>query len=144
MTKNYKKFYFNVIDHLKEKYRQKPFPYKDKTMIKKLGLVNKQCKEYNDNWYYQKHHIIEIDVSGATLKNDKERNDNELAIVCNIEEHAFLHYLIVCNQSTKPNHGFLLMMNLEQWDNAVKKLCQEYNVPYDKDWKTKLTCYKAI
>ncbi len=105
-------------------------------------------KKYYENkrnefgqWIYHRHHIDEIIFSGAILKQNKLAYDQGLSIIVSIEEHLFLHYLIVCANTTYPNHGMLLSidLNMALWEDVVQKYCEMYNIEYKTNWKDNLT-----
>lgn len=85
-------------------------------------------------WFWQRHHLDEIHTSGAILMANKEVYDKSLAVLVNWKEHAFLHYLIVCAQTTSPNFGFLMMVNFEIWDKIARDFCNRYNIKYIENW----------
>ncbi|MDC4182175.1 hypothetical protein [Mycoplasma bradburyae] len=123
-----------MLEVFLKKHNQEDFkPYKDLKPILK-SLKNFKPKKYKNSWFYQRHHVDEIYCSGAILKEDQNLYDNGLCLIVNIEEHAFLHYLIVMSQTTIPNYGMLLQISLQQWDSINKKYCEKYNIPYIKNW----------
>ncbi|WP_254427719.1 hypothetical protein [Mycoplasma sp. 1654_15] len=87
-------------------------------------------------WFYHRHHIDEINISGAILKNNKQAYKEGKAILVNYKEHAFLHYLIVCAQTTSPNFGFLSMIDFETWDEIAREFCKQHNIKYIENWRS--------
>ncbi|WP_347952431.1 hypothetical protein [Mesomycoplasma hyopneumoniae] len=104
---------------------------RDYTKNYQILLKNNQNKKI---WFWQRHHIDEIHTSGAILMANQEIYDRGLTVLVNWKEHAFLHYLIVCAQTTSPNFGFLMMVNFNIWDEIVRKFCSFYNIKYIKNW----------
>ncbi|WP_051617743.1 hypothetical protein [Mycoplasmopsis iners] len=137
MNNEYVNYYFKVVEQLLKKYNQIPTAYKD---LKISNIVGKNYK-VNGNWKYHRHHIEEIFLSGAFLQSDKEHYAQGLSLVVSIEEHSFLHYLIVNAGLTEPNDGMLMSISLTQWDTWAKEFCKIYNIPYDPCWTKKLTHY---
>ncbi|CAT04704.1 Uncharacterised protein [Mesomycoplasma conjunctivae] len=90
-------------------------------------------------WFYQRHHIEEISISGAILQANKEKYENGLSIILTWEEHAFVHYLIVCANTTLPNYGMLMQLDFTTWDQIAKKYCKEYNIKYIENWDQRFT-----
>lgn len=112
-------------------------PYK-KLNLKDFGLDN--YKEQG-KWFYNRHHIDEINISGAILKEDKVMYQTSGAMIVNYKEHALLHYIIVLTGKTAPNDGMLNMMSLQEWDIAIKEMCKDYDVPYVHNWRDYLKSY---
>ena len=144
-SKKWMKVYYELIEKLKE---TRPVgPYK-KLDIKKY-YTNERVGIYG--WKYNRHHIDEIDISGAILKEIPEYNTMDTIIV-DYFEHFLLHYIIVLAQTTSPNHGMIVPlvqggMNvleaIHEWDKIVVESCKKYNIEYVEDWHKKLTIMKA-
>ncbi|MFV9451840.1 hypothetical protein ACNF36_02890 [Mycoplasma sp. 4463] len=133
----YKKMYFDLCDRIIKEYNTKILPFRHQN-IKLYKLSNYQ---ENEQWFFHRHHIDEIHISGAELKTDKEAYRNGLSIVVSYEQHALLHYLIVLNNETYPNHGMLMMMELKEWDEIVQKRCKKWDIPYVPEWKQNLSIF---
>lgn len=82
-----------------------------------VGPFNKlKIKDYFTNerleygiWKYQRHHLKEITISGATYKTMPEIQTDD-AILVDYIEHFLLHYLIVLAETTTPNHGMIISL----------------------------------
>ncbi|WP_262337581.1 hypothetical protein [Mycoplasma nasistruthionis] len=103
----------------------------------KLKIVN-YYKNYKLNetygWKYQRHHIEEIYISGAILQTYKEAYAKGLSIIVTQEQHCLLHYLIVLAQTTIPNNGMLVQVDIATWDKFVKQQCEIFEVEYVPNW----------
>ncbi|MFV8475816.1 hypothetical protein [Mycoplasma sp. 1932B] len=133
----YVKKYFEVIDKLIEKYKALE-PNYNVSIFKKLKISNyfENYRYLGDQWFYQRHHIDEIFISGVIYKAEyKEEYDNGLSIIVDIKEHAFLHYLIIMAQSTAPNNGMDIQVSREEWDEIIREYCEKYDCMYDQDWE---------
>lgn len=89
-------------------------------------------------WKYNRHHIIEINISGAELWNNPLVNKkfiNTESIIVTLEEHAFLHYLIVLTQRTYPNDGITNQVSYNEWNAIIENQCVKFNLPYITNWK---------
>ncbi|KDE42910.1 hypothetical protein [Metamycoplasma hyosynoviae] len=88
-------------------------------------------------WKYNRHHLIEINITGALI-NSKGLESRELintpAIIVSLEQHAFLHYLIVLTQRTLPNDGIRLQISDHEWDKIIQEQCKIYDIPYISNW----------
>ena len=98
-------------------------------------------------WRYNKHHIEEINTSGAILKTKPEYKTGE-SIIVDFMEHYLLHYIIVLAGTTSPNHGMVVPMvrgglnvldAVMEWDDLVVESCKKYNIEYVPNWTRKLT-----
>ncbi|MBU4691159.1 hypothetical protein [Mycoplasma zalophi] len=132
--------YVEFIKKLCIKYNQIPTPF-EKLKISDFIKI-KNYKVTSKMWKYQRHHIDEMWISGAILASMKKEYAQGLSVVCSNEEHLFLHYLIVCNNQTSPNDGMLMQTDLAFWDRVVKKMCQENNIIYNKNWTSLLSSFK--
>ncbi|MFV8401048.1 hypothetical protein [Mycoplasma sp. 005V] len=134
----YVKKYFEVVDKLIEKYKGLNPDY-DVSIFKKLQ-ISKYFENYryrDEQWFYQRHHIDEIFISGAIFKSDfLEQYKNSLAIIVDMKEHAFLHYLIIMSQATGPNNGMDIQFSREAWDEIINEYCEKYDCIYDQDWES--------
>lgn len=133
--------YNDLIEKLK---KERPYGQFDKLKIKQY-YKNVQNPPYG--WEYNRHHIDEIKISGAVIKETPEYNTGECLIV-NTIEHYLLHYIIVMAETTKPNHGMLeslrqsgmnLIDAIDKWEKIAKEGCASYNIEFDPEWKYKLT-----
>ncbi|WP_406615111.1 hypothetical protein ACJA25_02690 [Mycoplasmopsis hyopharyngis] len=88
-------------------------------------------------WKYNRHHLIEINITGALI-NSKAPEAKELintpAIIVSLEQHAFLHYLIILSQRTFPNDGLRLQISDYEWDKFIQEQCKIYQIPYIPNW----------
>ncbi|WP_211246931.1 hypothetical protein [[Mycoplasma] collis] len=138
---NYVEIYFNIVKKIIKQYQQEINNYQV-LEYKKLKIsnyfINKREEKFYNNYLYQRHHIEEIFISGAFLQSNKLDYNNGLCLIVNIEEHAFLHYLIVKSRTTNPNYGMLIQLKLKDWSNIAKKYCKKYNIKYDRKWKKML------
>ncbi|WP_051622790.1 hypothetical protein, partial [Mycoplasmopsis primatum] len=135
INKMAEKWYFDVIkqislNHPIDKYNKLKISnyYKNYRVKTSKGMM----------WKYNRHHIIEIYISGALLWNDSliaQKYLNTDSIIVTLEEHAFLHYLIVLSQNTFPNDGITNQISYGEWIKIIKKLCVEYNIPYIENWQ---------
>ncbi|QDF64986.1 hypothetical protein FIV53_01540 [Mycoplasma nasistruthionis] len=126
------KIYFQVVEKLLKYHNMRqPLPFD------KLKIVN-YYKNYKLNetygWKYQRHHIEEIYISGAILQTYKEAYAKGLSIIVTQEQHCLLHYLIVLAQTTIPNNGMLVQVDIATWDKFVKQQCEIFEVEYVPNW----------
>ena len=130
--------YYRLINKLKE---TQPHGSYNSLKISRY-YTNYRLSEYA--WQYNKHHICEIDVSGAGIMDTEYRNSE--CIIVDQEQHCLLHYLIVLSGRTRPNHGMLLQFggDVKQWEEKVVSGCKKYNVKFVKDWTKFLTIYDRL
>ncbi|MDR2719337.1 MAG: hypothetical protein LBC03_00835 [Nitrososphaerota archaeon] len=138
MENKWVKIYYELIETLKKQGR--PFGV-FKSLNIKSHYVNEivgQC-----GWKYARHHIDEIKISGALLKNMPEYQTGQ-AIIVDLTEHLLLHYIIVMANTTNPNHGMLVYLQhcddpLATWEKYATEGCKKFAIKFDKNWKKKLT-----
>lgn len=135
------KIYHDFIDKLKETRPTGPY---NKLDIKKY-YTNERVGIFG--WLYSRHHIDEINISGAILKDMPEYKTGETIIV-DYKEHYLLHYIIVLAGTTAPNHGMVVPLvrsgltfldAVLEWDNLMVDACEKYKIEYVEDWTLKLT-----
>lgn len=133
--------YHEFIEKLK---KTRPIGPYNRLDIKKY-YVNERAGIFG--WEYNKHHIEEINISGAKLKNMPEYITGQ-AIIVDFMEHYLLHYIIVLAQTTVPNHGMIVPMvrggmsvsnAILEWDELVMEACKKYEIEYVPNWDEKLT-----
>ncbi|WP_211305576.1 hypothetical protein [[Mycoplasma] phocae] len=153
LTNKYVKIYYEIIDKLKNEtdFKHVVMPF-NKLRIKKYA---KNFLEFKTKvWYFQRHHIDEIKISGAIFRTLEDYKYGE-AILVSIEEHFFLHYLIVLAQTTYPNNGMLVQLSWsedtniinnkkEYWAKIAKKYCLKYGLEYDSSFLDKITDLSKI
>ncbi|HKM29907.1 MAG TPA: hypothetical protein VJZ51_04050 [Bacilli bacterium] len=100
-------------------------------------------------WRYSRHHIDEINISGATLKDMPEFKTGD-SIIVDFNERFLLHYMIVLAGNTMPNHGMVTPLiksgltsaeAIKKWDELVVEACKTYNIEYVPGWTKKLTIF---
>lgn len=113
-----------------------------KSLVIKKHYTNEKVE--NCGWKYCRHHIDEISISGSDLKAKPEYETGE-AIIVDVVEHSLLHYIIVCANTTTPNHGMLLMFRaedpLDTWEEFAKEGCKKFNIEFDENWRENLADY---
>lgn len=132
------KIYYDLIENLKIKGR--PFGPYNSLVINKY-YINEQIE--NCVWKYSRHHLAEIEISGAKLKNLPGYQSGD-AIIVDLIEHCLLHYLIVMAKTTSPNHGMVLMFKktenpIATWEYYIKEGCKKFNITFDENWRQNLT-----
>ena len=132
MENKWEKIYYDLIDTLKKQGRPVG-------VFKSLNIKSYYANEEIENcgWKYNRHHIDEIKISGAILKETPEYKTGE-AIIVDLMEHLLLHYIIVMAKTTKPNYGMLMTLRtcddpLETWEKYAKEGCQKFNIEFDKN-----------
>lgn len=120
----------------------------NKLIIKKY--VTNSRNEIGE-WKYCRHHIDEIKISGAIYSQDIDMMEHykiDKTILITYEQHLLLHYIIVNANTTWPNHGMLKGIanhfitfndSFNYWNKVVKEMCNVYNIPYEENWKDKLS-----
>ncbi|TQC51616.1 hypothetical protein E1I18_01780 [Mycoplasmopsis mucosicanis] len=116
-------------------------------------VISKHRKNFKNEigqWNFCRHHIDEIKISGAIFSKAPEMKkyyEIGKSILISFDEHLFLHYIIVMAQTTIPNNGMMIPLqlwfndwnkSLDYWDKKVIQQCKKYSVPYVKDWQKNL------
>ncbi|UUM20087.1 MULTISPECIES: hypothetical protein [unclassified Mycoplasma] len=125
--------YVELLNKLKSKYGLTNFENYSELHIKDY-VQNEKIDELGV-WKYQRHHIDEFVVSGATIIQNEQWYHQGLSLIVSFEEHCLLHYIIVMAGFTSPNDGMLFQTKtIQRWDQIVKEQCEIFGIKYVKNW----------
>jgi len=138
--------YYAVIEKLQQQGR--PIGVFKSLHIKSY-YVNGKGK--HSAWQYHRHHIDEIKISGAHLKEMPEYKTG-IAIIVDFAEHLLLHYIIVMANTTSPNHGMYVSIEnckdkIGVWEEYAIEGCKRFGIEFDDSWRENLTLpsfYKGL
>ncbi|MCL2642988.1 MAG: hypothetical protein FWD52_05720 [Candidatus Bathyarchaeota archaeon] len=138
MENKWVKIYYELIETLKKQGR--PLGV-FKSLNIKSHYVNEMVGQCG--WKYARHHIDEIKISGAILKDMPEYQTGQ-AIIVDLMEHLLLHYIIVMANTTEPNHGMLVYLQycddpLATWEKYAIAGCKKFAIEFDENWTKNLT-----